>query len=122
MRILAGLATLTAIVNSLVVGFLGEHFGMAVASVFYGGVAACGFIWTLRLNTDWAARPGPAENWPGSDLEDDDAVEAEILQETSRAAQAPRSTPHDGRRPKEPSFRSGFSTGRSCPSNMSYQM
>jgi len=45
-RILAGFGTLTAIVNSLAVGFIGDTFGMDFASYFYGGVAALGFLWT----------------------------------------------------------------------------
>lgn len=54
LRILAGLGTATAILNSLVVGYIGEHFGMQAAALIFFCVAIAGLYWTARFKADWA--------------------------------------------------------------------
>eukprot|EP00747_Dinoflagellata_sp_TGD_P172185 gnl/TRDRNA2_/TRDRNA2_208037_c0_seq1.p1 gnl/TRDRNA2_/TRDRNA2_208037_c0~~gnl/TRDRNA2_/TRDRNA2_208037_c0_seq1.p1 ORF type:complete len:186 (-),score=23.96 gnl/TRDRNA2_/TRDRNA2_208037_c0_seq1:42-599(-) len=51
-RMLSGLSTATNVVNSLVVGFLGEYVGMGAAAIFYAGIAFVGFLWSFRLDIE----------------------------------------------------------------------
>eukprot|EP00929_Paragymnodinium_shiwhaense_P061067 TRINITY_DN30494_c0_g1_i1.p1 TRINITY_DN30494_c0_g1~~TRINITY_DN30494_c0_g1_i1.p1 ORF type:complete len:549 (-),score=61.31 TRINITY_DN30494_c0_g1_i1:324-1970(-) len=70
LRVLASLGGATQIVNSLLVGFIGDKFGMSYASIFYSVLAVAGFVWTLRVNVKLMTSLQQVSNRFGVDIKE----------------------------------------------------